>query len=99
MSKATTVAADMRRSSWMPTCPSPPAPMTTATLPGSSLDMERLIAWYGVSPASVSGTVFTGSRSPIGTTCRSESTSRYSASAPGRPSPGGMMPRRAARGQ
>ena len=40
--------------------PSPPTPITTAVVPGTSSASERLIAWYGVSPASVSGAAATG---------------------------------------
>src|SRR4051794_2100741 len=73
----------------MPTCPRPPAPITTAVLPAGSASRLDTIAWYGVSPASVSETLSTGSRSPSGTRCRTSSTIMYSASAPGAPSPGG----------
>lgn len=89
----------MARSSWMATWPSPPAPMTTAVLPGTSFGRERLMAWYGVRPASVSGTARTGSRPPSGTRWRRLSTIMYSAMAPGAPSPGGLMPSSAARRQ
>ncbi len=65
-SSATTRTAVMARRSWMATWPRPPVPMTTAVAPGRSFGSERLIAWYGVRPASVSETVLTGSRSPIG---------------------------------
>ncbi|GAA2940272.1 hypothetical protein GCM10020227_03780 [Streptomyces flavovirens] len=65
-SSAMTRTEVMARSSWTATCPSPPVPMTTAVAPGTSLGRERLMAWYGVRPASVSETVLTGSRSPIG---------------------------------
>src|SRR5690606_28172564 len=61
-SRATTVAGLIARRIWMPTCPSPPAPLTTATDPGTSLGRDALIAWYGVRPASVSDACFTGSR-------------------------------------
>ena len=59
--------------------------MTTAVDPGVSFGIAPLIAWYGVSPASVSGTVRTGSRSPSGTRCRASSTIMNSAIAPGEP--------------
>ena len=72
----------------MATWPRPPVPMTTAYEPPRSFGSERLIAWYGVRPASVSGTVLTGSRSPIGTRWRGESTIMNSANAPGAPRPG-----------
>ena len=62
--------------------------MTTAVEPGTSFGSDGLIAWYGVSPASVSGTFRTGSRSPSGTRCRQLGTSMYSAIAPGAPRPG-----------
>lgn len=65
-SSAMTRTAVMARRSWMATWPSPPVPMTTAVAPGVSFGSERLIAWYGVRPASVSETVLTGSRSPMG---------------------------------
>ncbi len=73
--------------------------MTTAVAPGTSFGSERLIAWYGVRPASVSGTDVTGSRPSSGTRWRGLSTIMYSAIAPGAPSPGGKMPSRAARRQ
>lgn len=73
--------------------------MTTAVLPGTSAGSARLIAWYGVSPASVSGTAATGSSPSSGTRWRGSSTSRYSAIEPGLPSPGGWMPRASARRQ
>src|SRR4051812_41058472 len=98
-SSATTVAPVIARRIWMPTCPRPPAPITTAVLPAGSASRLETIAWYGVSPASVSETVATGSRFPSGTRCRTSSTIRYSASAPGAPSPGGRIPSSAARGQ
>ena len=41
---------------------------------------ERLTAWYGVSPASVSGAASTGSRSPSGTRCRALGTSMWAPS-------------------
>ena len=52
----------------MPTCPSPPAPRTTAVLPAGSADRLETIAWYGVSPASVSETVATVSLTDAGLT-------------------------------
>ena len=76
----------------MPTWPRPPAPMTTAVEPGMSLGSDGLIAWYGVSPASVSATFLTGSRSPSGTRLRALRTIMYSAIEPGEPRPGGMIP-------
>ena len=75
----------------MPTCPRPPVPMTTAVVPAPSFGSEFLIAWYGVSPASVSDTFCTGSSPSSGTRCRSLSTIMYSAIDPGAPSPGGWM--------
>ena len=62
--------------------------MTTAVEPGTSLGNDGLIAWYGVSPASVRGTFETGSRSPSGTRCRWLGTSMYSAMNPGASKPG-----------
>lgn len=99
MSSAITVAPLSARMSWMPTWPRPPAPMTTAVDPAPSFGSARLTAWYGVSPASVSETFCTGSRSPRGTRCRGLSTIMYSAIDPGLPSPGGWMPSSTARVQ
>ena len=53
-----------------PIWPSPPTPITTATEPAPSRPSERLTAWYGVRPASVSGAASAGDRSPIGSTHR-----------------------------
>ena len=55
VSTAITRAAVVALRICTPTCPSPPTPITTAVLPGASFGQERRMAWYGVSPASVSG--------------------------------------------
>ena len=60
----------------------------SATKRGGTL----LIAWYGVSAASVRDAARTGSRSPIGTRWRGVSTTMNSAIAPLVPSPGEIIP-------
>jgi len=79
-------AGDMARRIWTPTCPRPPTPMTTAVEPGTSRGSERLTAWYGVRPASVSGAACVTSSSPIGMSWRAGTETR-GAMPPSRPSP------------
>ena len=67
--------------------PRPPAPITSAVEPGTRRSSERLTAWYGVRPASVSGAASTGSRSVSGTRWRALGTSRSGAIPPSKPSP------------
>ena len=60
MSIATMRAGVSSRSSWTATCPSPPTPITTAVEPGRRWCCSVVIAWYGVSAASVSGAAAPG---------------------------------------
>ncbi len=45
----------------MPMCPSPPAPCTTAVVPGCSNGTAFRTAWYAVRPASASAATSAGS--------------------------------------
>ncbi len=67
-------------------CPSPPMPITTQVVPGRSRGRASSTAWYGVSPASVSGAAWVRSMSPTGSS-RDAGTTTYSASPPSRLSP------------
>ena len=67
-------------------CPSPPIPITTQDVPGRNAGRASAIAWYGVSPASVSGAAWVTARSPMGSS-REAGTSTYSANPPSRLSP------------
>ena len=49
------------RRHWMPMWPSPPAPMTTARVPGPSSGIALLTAWIAVRPASASAAISVGS--------------------------------------
>ena len=59
-STAMTRAGESAPRIWIAMWPRPPAPITTAVEPGTSSGSDRLIAWYGVSAASVSGAASTG---------------------------------------
>ncbi|MFE9955762.1 hypothetical protein [Micromonospora sp. NPDC005299] len=61
-------------------------PITTQEVPGRSRSRARSTAWYGVSPASVSGAAWARSRSPTGSS-REAGTTTWSASPPSRLSP------------
>src|SRR5215212_3002518 len=45
---------------WMPMCPRPPAPCTTAVVPGGSSGTAFRTAWYAVMPASASAATSAG---------------------------------------
>ena len=93
VTKLFTCVSLMRRSNWMATWPRPPAPMTTVEEPARRRCRLRLMTEYGVRPASFSGAIFTGSRSPSGTRARF-GTAMYSAMPPLAPRPGpGVVPR------
>ena len=73
---------------WMPMWPSPPAPITTAFVPGPSTGIAFLTAWIAVRPASASAAMSVGSSDGSSLTTERALVSRKSAKPPSRSMPG-----------
>ena len=81
-------AGVMARRHWMPIWPRPPAPITTALVPGPRTGIAFLTAWIAVSPASASAAIALGSRDGSSLTTERALVNRKSANPPSRLMPG-----------
>jgi hypothetical protein len=73
---------------WTPMCPRPPAPITTARVPGPSTGIAFLTAWMAVSPASASAAIEAGFSVGSSLTTERALVRRKSAKPPSRLMPG-----------
>ena len=81
-------AGVIARRHWIPMCPRPPAPITTARVPGPRTGIAFFTAWMAVSPASASAAMSLGSSDGSSFTTDRALVNRNSAKPPSRSMPG-----------